>query len=368
MGQTQASRRNAVMTKNEPVIDVAINRMWPGVKLGAAPAEKRWSKYNGGFRAETHTPASLLAEITKGYSFSAALGDCRGLCCGNWCTDLEHKRIPGHCGRPIGYRRNAHFQSAQLVALDFDTEDERSSIDYLSRHPLVVDHASFLYTTLSHTPEHPKARVVFILETVVTDVELYRRLKRAVMARLLWGDASVHDPARMFYGSSPRDGQTLFLGNYLLMAKLDDLMNQHRVEMEAEQPRRQLPKIPAGLVLGATPAERYVNTAKQQETTWVASRVEGTGDRHKGLLIASMKLSSLGLSEWLPADVRAGIDPIALLMPAAIANGYVDKYGEVAALNTISDGMAYASPRPNPGYTRPRLRFSGGQWVKVVRA
>ena len=157
------------------------------------------------------------------------------------------------------------------------------------------------------------------------------------MARLHWGDASVHDPSRMFYGSHPREGRSLFLGNLLPLALVHDLIEHHRAEMEAEQPRRNLPEISTRRVLGATPAERYVNTAIQQEVAWVASQVEGTGQRHKGLLIASMKLASLSQSEWLPAEVRCKIDPLTLLLPATETNGYVAKYGELAARPTIAD-------------------------------
>ena len=42
-------------------------------------------------------------------------------------------------------------------------------------------------------------------------------------------------------------------------------------------------------VVTGTPAERNANTtAMQQEAAWVASRVEGTRQRHKGLLISAM--------------------------------------------------------------------------------
>ncbi len=83
-----------------------------------------------------------------------------------------------------------------------------------------------------------------------------------------------------------------------------------------------------------------------------------------------MKLASLSLSDWLPAEIREGIDPHALLLQAAQANGYIAKYGEPSATQTIADGIAYAQPRSNPdsrNRSRPRLRWSGGQWVKAVR-
>jgi hypothetical protein len=84
-----------------------------------------------------------------------------------------------------------------------------------------------------------------------------------------------------------------------------------------------------------------------------------------------MKLAGLRLSEWLPEEARGAIDPYAALLPAAAANGYIAKYGEAMAHRTITDGIAYATPRAAPdsqNLSKPRLRWSGGQWVKAVRA
>jgi hypothetical protein len=203
---------------------ISISRRWPGQKLGLPPVEKRWARYNASFRAEEHTPESLLREISKGYSFTAVLGGCHGLCCGTWCTNAQHMEITGHCGRPHGYRRNQHFQSAQFIPLDFDTGDKRSTFDHLLGQPLIALYGSFLYTTLSHTPDYPKARLVFITDAPIIDPDHYRRFKRAVMAQLPWGDASVHDPARLFYGSLPEQGQAHFLGNALPLEVLGQLV------------------------------------------------------------------------------------------------------------------------------------------------
>jgi hypothetical protein len=187
----------------------SISRLYPAQKLGLPPAEKRWGRYNSSFKAEEHTPESLLTEVARGYAFTAVLGGCQGLCCGAWCTRPEHREVPGHCGRPQGYRANRHFNSAQFIATDFDTADVRSTFDYLLNIPLIARHGTSLYTTLSHTPEHPKSRVVFITDAPFTDAAQYRRVKLAVMEQLPWGDASVHDPSRLFYGTHPgRDRPT----------------------------------------------------------------------------------------------------------------------------------------------------------------
>jgi hypothetical protein len=330
------------------IFDISVNRLLPGQKLGMPPEEKRWARYNSSFHQEQHTPKSLLAEIEKGHSFTCSLGGCQGLHCGDWCTAGECKGIPGHCGRPSGHRLNRHFQSAQYIPLDFDTGDERSSFQYLLEIPSISRYGAFLYTTLSHSEEAPKCRLVFITDAPFTVPEDYRLAKRAVMAHFSWGDASVNDPARLFYGTHPQHGQTQYLGNILPMSVVDKLVQQYRAELESQQAHRALPKIDPSQVVGDTPAERYVNAAVQQEAMWVAGRTEGTGERHRDLLIAAMKLGSLKLSEWVPANVRDAIDPYELLLPAARENGYVAKYGEADAVRVIQDGLSYATPRPAP--------------------
>jgi hypothetical protein len=339
---------------------VSINRRWPAQKLGLPPAEKRWARYNSSFRTEEHTPESLLMEVARGYAFTAVLGGCGGLCCGTWCTNSEHASISGHCGRPHGYRLNRHFVSAQFIAADFDTGDERSSFGYLLQQPLIAQHGTFLYTTLSHSSEHPKARVVFITGGPFADANHYRRAKLALMERLSWSDASVHDPSRLFYGSHPESGQTLHQACMLPISMVDDLIETYRAELEAAQECRKLPRIPSSRVMGTTPAERYISAAVQAEAAWLASRVESTGERHRGLLIAAMKLASLRLSQWLPEDARGAIDPYSVLLPAAAQNGYISKYGEPVARRTIADGIAYATlGRPQTHRIPPGLASAG---------
>jgi hypothetical protein len=348
----------------DPRLRVSIHRRWPAQKLGLPPVEKRWARYNASFRAEEHTPESLLSELSKGYAFTAILGGCSGPCCGTWCTAPEHSSFPGHCGRPFGYRCNRHFHSAQFIATDFDTGDERSSFYYLLQQPLIAQHCTFLYTTLSHTPEHPKARLVFITDAPFTDASHYRRAKLALMEQLSWGDASVHDPSRLFYGTHPREGQTHYQGKILPLTVVDELIEAYRSRLEAEQVSRNLPRIPSGRVMGSTPAERYVSAAVLAEAAWLSSQLEGTGERHRGLLITAMKLASLRLSQWLPEEARGAIDPYGALLPPARANGYVAKYGEAVARRTIADGIAYATPRAQPeswNTARPRIwRVCGG--------
>jgi hypothetical protein len=107
---------------------------------------------------------------------------------------------------------NRHFQSAQHIALDFDTGDERSIFQYLLDIPSISGYGAFLYTTLSHSDESPKCRVVFITDAPFTSPDNYRLAKRALMAKFPWSDASVNDPA----GCST--GLTLSMGRLITWA------------------------------------------------------------------------------------------------------------------------------------------------------
>lgn len=97
-------------------------------------------------------------------------------------------------------RRKSTFVSSQIVGLDFD--GNVSVADCLA-DSFISTHAYLIYPTPSSTPEHPKTRVMFLLDTPVTDVQQWERLQRG----LLWQyqslnpDPSCKDGARLFYGS-----------------------------------------------------------------------------------------------------------------------------------------------------------------------
>ena len=138
---------------------VTINRRWPGDKL--AVNDRRFGAYNGSFHQECHTLQSLSAEVTEGHAFCVVLGGCDLDHCGQrWCCYPERKDESNHCGRPIGYRANRHFQSAQVVGLDADTGDARSTVDYFLQDSFFQQHGGLAYTTLSDTPEYRKCRAV----------------------------------------------------------------------------------------------------------------------------------------------------------------------------------------------------------------
>ena len=193
-------------------IEVSINRLFPGEKLGRQGKDRRWSGFNAAFKPEVHTAESLLAEILSGHSFCCALrrDDCGLDHCGvaKPCCPDRHN-APTYCGRPLGYRKASHFLSAQTLELDFDQGDETSSISFLKADPFIAQNATFLYSTISSTPERPKSRVVFVMENLITDAAIYRKARTALLHRYPKSDQTIKDSARFLYGSHPHTGKAV---------------------------------------------------------------------------------------------------------------------------------------------------------------
>ena len=186
---------------------VSINRLYPGEKLTIG--DRRWGRFHGAFQKATHTAESLLADIRQGHSFCCVLrdDDCGLDHCGERFCCPNRKDDVTHCGRPLGYRKKSHFLSAQTLELDFDQGDYTSSIPGLMANPFIAQYASFLYPTLSSTPKIPKSRVVFILESSITDPDYYSRARTALLKEFPQSDQGIKDVARFLYGSHPSTGE-----------------------------------------------------------------------------------------------------------------------------------------------------------------
>ena len=313
--------------------DISINHLYAGMKL--LQGDPRWRAYTKAFRRETHTIDSLIAAISQGLSFAPVMKD--------------------------NYRKRENFISAQHAGLDDDRGTPESSLEALAADNFTAHHAAFLYSTHSSTPEHPKSRIVFVFDKAMIDRAQYRLIQRALAWKYNFTDQSVAEESRFFYGAI--GCRMVKLGNILTVKALEqDVIEPYLIHLQEQaQASRQLHHVPDyQQVVGSAGAEWYVNRAIQEEVSWLSTRLEGTGERHRGLLVAAIKLQSLRLADWLPVDIRESINPYALLIPATRANGYWAKYGEKTVCQTIADGIGYARPRPIPESwtttTTPKLR------------
>lgn len=157
---------------------VAISSM----RFEGKPSSVNWAAFNDGFRNMELDSMRFIDAIYKGYCF---------------------------CPWMRGRRSKENFQLAQHIAIDMDTEDHRSSLDYLIEHPLVAVHGGIVYRTPSSTPDKPRSRVVFLLDSPILKSDGYTMIAH-VMTQMFDGDVKCAESSRFFFGNGKlyRDGDT----------------------------------------------------------------------------------------------------------------------------------------------------------------
>ena len=118
------------------------------------------------------TRADFIEHVRSGYAFSA-----------------HYKE---------SYRTTENFICSDVVAADIDGA---LTIDEALAMPFVMDFASFIYTTPSHTEDIHRFRVVFMLDHTITKAKEWSDCLLGIALKL-GGDRSIRDAGRLFYGSS----------------------------------------------------------------------------------------------------------------------------------------------------------------------
>lgn len=106
-----------------------------------------------------------------------------------------------YCPQMTGKRKVENFHLAQHVAVDMDCGDQRAGLDALRTHPLVQMYGAIIHETPSHTPEAPRARVIFILDEPIRSAEGYKAALSVVTEMFPGADPACVDAARFFYGN-----------------------------------------------------------------------------------------------------------------------------------------------------------------------
>lgn len=302
---------------------IAINRHYVGKAPYPAPPGF-WAKYNGQFENCSLTIEDFIELVRSGYAYTA------------WHTS---------------YRKAENFALGQHIALDFDTKDERSTLDALCADPLISRFAAFVYTTPSHTPEGPKARAVFVLDRPIMSGEKYTLLARALVDLYQHADETCKDACRLFYGSKGCDYRVL--GNVLsLEAAADHIVAPYKAKVAQAAAEREAKREAARVTYGNVQADDevkvwYVNAAFDKEHDLVAHAPDG--ERHKTLLAAAMRLGGLLNTTWIPGGVVSESRIYDTLLSASEKNGEVRDYGQANVEQTIRDGIGYATePRDEP--------------------
>ena len=100
------------------------------------------------------------------------------------------------------WRTSENFLCGQHIGLDFDNGDKTSSLPQLVQDKFIAKYAAFVYTTISHTEDCPRARAIFTLDIPIMQAKNYT----LATASLLWlfgtADRQCKDAVRFFYGVS----------------------------------------------------------------------------------------------------------------------------------------------------------------------
>ncbi|MBD8004551.1 hypothetical protein [Bacillus norwichensis] len=111
-------------------------------------------------------------------------------------------------------RNESHWKSQQVVALDFDNEskvknedgkmvnvkDVTMTLEDALEDKFIKKNAAFIYTTFSHTKDHPKFRVVFIFDKPFYNLIQCKQAIEKLLDMYPMADQSCKDGSRLFYG------------------------------------------------------------------------------------------------------------------------------------------------------------------------
>jgi len=244
-----------------------------------APGAPEWAAFNASFVCQDLTPFDFAHAIYDGHPFTTWHAN-------NW-------------------RTSANYVCGQHLGLDFDAGDQTSTLPALLDNPFIHRHANILYTTPSHTPEAPRARVVFLLDTPIMQATNYA----LAAASLLWlfgtADRQCKDPVRFFYGSLRCDME--MFDNVLSLATVKHIIAQYQASGRKEL-QRQTRTIQAG--------DKYTTAALRNEVEAVRTAPQGTRNHtlnkacwNLARFIATGELSQIEIEDALTsAGLAVGLE------------------------------------------------------------
>jgi len=196
-----------------------------------APGDPFWKTFNSSFENHELQTDDLAAAIYAGQAYTT------------W-----HARH---------WRHSDNYICGQHIGLDFDHGD--STLEQLAADKFIARYGAMVYTTPSHTPEAPRARVVFLLDTPVMQAKNYT----LAVSSLLWlfgtADRQCRDACRFFYGS--KNCEMVYLANTLPLAIVRHLIAQYQATGQREKCRHER-------AFTAAPAQQEVADALQRIPAW----------------------------------------------------------------------------------------------------
>lgn len=122
------------------------------------------------------------------------------------------------------WRTSENYLCGQHIGLDMDTEDKRSTIPELLKDKFISKYAALIHTTISHKPEAPRARVIFLLDIPIMQAKNYTMAATALLWLFGTADRQCKDAVRFFYGSPNCEME--YLGNLLPLEMVKEVIKK----------------------------------------------------------------------------------------------------------------------------------------------
>lgn len=119
-------------------------------------------------------------------------------------SDIAHAIYNGHAittHHKDNWRATHNYLCGQHIGLDFDSEDKNSTLAHLSQDRFVSKYAALVHTTISHTDDTPRARVLFLLDQPIAQAKNYGLAASALLWLFGTADRQCKDAVRFFYGA-----------------------------------------------------------------------------------------------------------------------------------------------------------------------
>lgn len=247
---------------------IAINEM---IITGKIPTgDPRWGKFNDAFINQEVDTLDFANAIYTGHSYAA------------W-----------HRGR----RSIENFLQGQHIAVDMETHDKRSTVDYILAMEFVQVYGGLVYTTPSHTTTDPRARIVFFLDQPIADPAAYKQAIGFVYSLFPGADTACVDCSRFFYGSI--DCQMEWLNNVLPLAHLRTYYTRWSRFMTTSEPGKTQQQSPPARSQSKQQPPKTTSDRMEADAllTYAINDAAGEGRNKRGYRLAR-QLKEIGVSQF----------------------------------------------------------------------
>jgi|GEM_PF-4639767 len=241
-------------------------------------------------------------------------------------------------------RTKGNFKQSQLLALDLD---DNVSVQDCLNHAFVSENAFFIGATASSGQTDTdsnivhKTRVLFLLDTVLTDIAEFERLQHTLQLHCsdLRPDPACKDATRLFYGSDHHD--FVVLDNILSLSDMQDLADHYadirQVEhcSQSENIRvRQYNQTALASIIDNT-KRRYLSYAR----TTLANLVHELSTTLEGQRNEKLYKSGARMGNLVGANMIDRTEVEAELYNAGLQCGLSEKEIEQTLSHAINDGI-----------------------------